>query len=70
MNRFLLFMISLYRSYSETRRPRCRYFPSCSQYSQDAIKTYGSAKGLWITLKRILRCNPIGSYGYDPIPDK
>ena len=45
----------------------CRYFPSCSDYSIEALKTYGFFKGLFLTLKRILSCNPWGSGGYDPV---
>tara|TARA_Y100000996_G_scaffold386677_1_gene344891 strand:+ start:621 stop:821 length:201 start_codon:yes stop_codon:yes gene_type:complete len=48
----------------------CRHVPTCSQYSVQAIKEWGSLKGLWISLKRIFRCNPWGTKGYDPIPNK
>tara|TARA_B100000579_G_C22778714_1_gene828050 strand:- start:395 stop:595 length:201 start_codon:yes stop_codon:yes gene_type:complete len=48
----------------------CRHIPTCSQYSVQAIKEWGSLKGLWISLKRIFRCNPWGTKGYDPIPNK
>ena len=46
----------------------CRYDPTCSQYSIDAIKKYGPLKGFWIGLKRILSCHPWGGHGYDPVP--
>ncbi len=48
----------------------CRHVPTCSQYSVQAIEEWGSLKGLWISLKRIFRCNPWGTKGYDPIPNK
>lgn len=47
----------------------CRYTPTCSQYGLLAIRKYGLVKGSWLTFKRILRCRPGGSAGYDPIPE-
>jgi hypothetical protein len=46
----------------------CRYQPTCSQYAVEAIKKYGPIKGLWLAIKRILRCHPWGGSGYDPVP--
>ncbi len=46
----------------------CRYWPSCSQYGMRAIATHGALKGGWLTLWRVLRCNPWGGWGYDPVP--
>ncbi len=46
----------------------CRYTPTCSQYGLEAIKKYGPFKGGYLTLRRILRCNPWGSHGHDPVP--
>lgn len=48
--------------------PTCRYTPSCSQYGITAVSKYGIIKGLFLTLKRILRCNPWGGCGHDPVP--
>ncbi len=48
----------------------CRHTPTCSQYAIEAIKTHGVFRGFWLALKRITRCNPWGTYGYDPVPPK
>ena len=47
----------------------CRFEPSCSSYALDALDEYGPFQGVWLTLKRILRCHPLGGCGYDPIPE-
>ena len=47
---------------------QCRYTPTCSQYGIEALKKYGPIKGLWLTIKRIARCNPWGGHGPDPVP--
>jgi putative membrane protein insertion efficiency factor len=49
--------------------PRCRHLPTCSQYAIDAIDVNGAWVGGWLTLGRIVRCNPWGTHGYDPAPD-
>ncbi|HIL30963.1 MAG TPA: membrane protein insertion efficiency factor YidD [Dehalococcoidia bacterium] len=46
----------------------CRYYPSCSHYSQEAVDKYGVLKGLWLGVKRLGRCRPLGGQGYDPVP--
>lgn len=65
-------MILLIRFYQLTLSPfigrNCRYTPTCSNYGIEAIKKYGAIKGGWLTLKRILSCNPWGGSGYDPVP--
>ena len=48
--------------------PRCRHLPSCSEYTSEAIRLHGPVRGGWLGLCRILRCNPWGSSGYDPVP--
>ena len=48
--------------------PSCRYTPSCSQYGIEAIKKYGGLKGGYLTLKRVISCNPWGGHGHDPVP--
>jgi hypothetical protein len=46
----------------------CRYTPSCSNYTQEAVERHGFVKGAWIGLKRLARCRPLGGKGYDPVP--
>jgi putative membrane protein insertion efficiency factor len=48
-------------------KPCCRYYPSCSQYADTAIKEYGITKGIWMAFKRLLRCHPWSRGGYDPV---
>ena len=65
-------MIGLIKLYQITLSPligrQCRYQPTCSNYGLEAIRKYGPFKGGWLTLKRILSCNPWGGSGYDPVP--
>ena len=65
-------LILLIRVYQVTLSPfigrQCRYVPTCSNYGIEAIKKYGAIKGGWLTVKRILSCNPWGGSGYDPVP--
>lgn len=48
--------------------PSCRFTPTCSEYARQALLKHGPVKGLWLAVKRILRCNPWGGSGYDPVP--
>ncbi|MFC5714311.1 membrane protein insertion efficiency factor YidD [Thalassorhabdus alkalitolerans] len=50
--------------------PTCRFHPTCSQYSLEAVRTYGACKGSWLTIKRLLKCHPFHSGGFDPVPEK
>ena len=75
MNIFTLLLIKLIKGYQFLISPllgqSCRYLPTCSEYSIDALKTFGFFKGLLISAKRILSCHPIkflgGSEGFDPV---
>ena len=65
----MLWIIKFYQQcISPFTPPACRYTPTCSQYAIEAIQKYGPFKGGWLALKRILRCNPFGGSGYDPVP--
>ncbi len=72
--KFLLskLFIFLIRVYQYTLSPfigrSCRYTPTCSHYSVEAIQKYGPFKGGWLSIKRISSCNPWGGSGYDPVP--
>ena len=46
----------------------CRFYPSCSHYALDALEVHGSVRGSWLGLKRLARCHPFHSGGYDPVP--
>ena len=71
MKKLLLSLIRFYRrSISPLFPPSCRFVPTCSQYALEAIEKYGALKGGALALWRVLRCNPFGKYGYDPVPDK
>jgi len=48
----------------------CRHIPSCSEYAVEALKIHGPIKGIYLTTKRILKCHPWGTHGYDPVPPK
>lgn len=49
---------------------RCRFYPTCSTYGIEAVKTHGALKGSWLTLKRVLKCHPLHPGGDDPVPPK
>lgn len=64
-----LMLIWFYRNcISPLTPPSCRYTPTCSQYAAEALRRHGLFKGLWLTVKRLLRCHPWGGSGYDPVP--
>jgi putative membrane protein insertion efficiency factor len=67
LKQFMLSSIQWYRrELSPIMPPNCRFFPSCSNYALQAIEEYGALRGGVLTAWRILRCNPLGGYGYDP----
>ena len=75
LNYFFIFLIKFIKAYKYLISPllghSCRYLPTCSEYSIDALKEYGFFKGLYMSIKRILSCHPIkflgGGEGFDPI---
>lgn len=65
----LLMPIYFYRNFiSPITPPSCRFTPTCSQYAIEAIRKHGPFKGLYLTIRRLLRCHPWGGSGYDPVP--
>lgn len=65
----LILPIRFYQRFiSPLTPPSCRYTPTCSQYAVEALQKHGPVKGLWLAVKRILRCHPWGGHGYDPVP--
>ena len=71
MNIFTYILIKTIKCYKFLLSPllgnSCRYFPSCSEYSIQSLKTFGFFKGLYLSLKRILSCNPWSDGGFDPV---
>lgn len=71
MKKIFLILIHFYRRFiSPMKPPTCRFYPTCSQYSLEAIETYGALKGGWMSVKRISKCHPFHPGGYDPVPKK
>ena len=74
MNIFTYFFIKLIKFYRFLISPllgdTCRYYPTCSEYSIESLKTHGLFKGLFLSFKRILSCNPWGKSGFDPVKKK
>ncbi len=65
----LILLIKIYQLIiSPILPPSCRFTPTCSHYSLEALKKHGLVKGGWLSLKRIMRCHPWGGSGYDPVP--
>ncbi len=69
MKYFLIGLIKIYQMVPSPTHSMCRHQPTCSEYTMQAIIKYGSIKGSYLGLKRILRCNPWGTSGYDPVPE-
>ena len=64
-----IFLIRFYQvCISPLKQPCCRFTPTCSQYALQAFRKHGPIKGLYLTVRRILRCHPWGGSGYDPVP--
>ena len=68
MKKLILFLISIYQNISRHTPPVCRFYPTCSEYTRQAIEKYGALKGIFLGLIRIIKCNPFSKGGYDPVP--
>ena len=68
LKKILLFVIKIYqKGISPYLGRRCRFYPTCSEYSKQAIIKYGAVKGSYLAIKRILKCHPFHKGGYDPL---
>lgn len=66
----LIGLVKFYRNFISPLTPAsCRYTPTCSQYTLQALQRHGAFRGSWLGIKRIASCNPWGGSGYDPVPD-
>ncbi len=68
IKRLLIFVIKIYQRATFFKRPSCRFYPSCSNYSIEAINRHGVIKGIGYTLVRLGKCHPFHAGGYDPVP--
>ena len=64
----LVKIINIYQFFSKLKPPVCRFYPTCSEYTKQAVIKYGIIKGGWLGIKRICRCHPLNPGGYDPVP--
>ena len=68
---WFIFLIKIYKIFiSPLFPPSCRHYPTCSQYAIEAFETHGVFKGGYLSVKRVLKCNPFFEGGYDPVPHK
>ena len=71
MKNILIFIIKKYQKHIspwlKSRNINCKFYPTCSEYTKQAIEKYGAIKGLFLGIKRIFRCNPFSKGGYDPL---
>lgn len=70
MKNILIKLIKLYQKIPGKFHNNCRFTPTCSNYAIEALEKYGTIKGIFLTLKRLLRCTPWGGSGYDPVPER
>jgi len=71
MRWFFIGLIRFYQRFiSPIKPPTCRFYPSCSHYGLEAFRRFGVFKGGWLTIVRILKCQPFHPGGFDPVPEK
>jgi putative membrane protein insertion efficiency factor len=68
--RIIKYLLLLYKKTSVFRKPCCRYSPTCSDYAIEAIERHGALNGIYLALKRLIRCNQLFPGGFDPVPGK
>lgn len=68
MKYILIYFIKLYQKLPVGTHSICKFYPTCSHYGIEALEKHGAVKGTYLTIKRILRCNPFTKGGYDPVP--
>ena len=69
LKKIILFLIKIYQKISSLTPPRCRFYPTCSEYTKQAIIKHGLLKGGILGVKRIVKCHPLNEGGYDPVPE-
>jgi putative membrane protein insertion efficiency factor len=68
MQRLTLALLAFYKRWISPLLPSaCRFYPTCSEYMREAVSRYGAGRGIWLGIKRILRCHPFHAGGYDPV---
>lgn len=71
MKKIMIYVINFYQKYIskwlETKNIKCKFYPTCSEYTKQAISKYGVIKGTFLGIRRILKCNPFSKGGYDPL---
>ena len=71
MKKILILLIRFYQKFISPMFPaKCRFYPTCSEYTLEAVKEHGAIKGTYLGIKRILKCHPFHEGGYDPVPKK
>jgi putative membrane protein insertion efficiency factor len=66
----LLLLLRVYQTYlSPLNFSACRFYPSCSHYAGEAVQRFGARRGVWLALKRLVRCQPFSKGGFDPVPE-
>jgi len=70
MKKILLKLIYIYQITPISSHSKCKYYPTCSNYAKEAIEVHGSIKGMFLSIKRILKCNPFSKGGIDLVPKK
>jgi putative membrane protein insertion efficiency factor len=70
MSKLLTMLLRFYQlAISPMLGPRCRFYPSCSMYALEAIRTHGAGRGSWLAARRVCRCHPWNPGGLDPVPE-